>query len=70
MEGMTIRIERIRRGLTQTELAKRLGVSQELVSKLERGIYQTSNETSKKIRQLFKDMDKGDGNANTNIRDL
>ena len=57
MRGMTIRIERVRRGLTQAKLAKMSGLSQVLVSKLERGVYTLSKETSVKIRRIFKEID-------------
>ena len=57
MRGMTIRIERIRRGLTQAKLAEMLGLSQVLVSKLERGVYTLSKETSVKIRRIFREID-------------
>jgi len=56
MKGITIRLGRVRRGMTQTELGKRIGLTQAEVSKLERGIYQTSAETSAKIRQTLRNM--------------
>ena len=38
MKGITIRIGRVRRGLSQTELGKRIGLTQTEISKLERAI--------------------------------
>ena len=59
MKGITIRLGRVRRGMTQTELANRLGFTQAEVSKLERGIYQTSAKTAGRIRQVFRGFDNG-----------
>jgi DNA-binding XRE family transcriptional regulator len=59
MKGMSIRVGRVRRGLTQTELARRIGLSQTEVSKLERGIYDASVETATRIRQAFREVDSG-----------
>lgn len=61
MKGITIRVERVRRGLTQTSLATKLGLSQTEVSKLERGVYIASKETANKIRQVLREIDE---NAN------
>ncbi len=63
MRGITIRVGRIRRGLSQTELGKRIGLTQTEVSKLERGIFITSKGTSVKIRQIFREIDE-DENSN------
>ena len=68
MKGMTLRIRRIRRGLTQADLAERLGVSQVLISKLERGIYEASKETISKLRQIFREIDEyGKANEERNL---
>jgi DNA-binding XRE family transcriptional regulator len=70
MKGITIRVERVRRGMTQAQLGSMVGFTQTEISKLERGIYEASVKTSAKIRQVFKDIDKGDGDGKENIRDL
>lgn len=57
MRGITIRVGRIRRSLSQTELGKRIGLTQTEVSKLERGIFLTSKETSVKIKRIFREID-------------
>lgn len=57
MKDITIRIGRVRRGLSQTELGKRIGFTQTEVSKLERGIFIASKETSVKIRRIFREID-------------
>ena len=68
MKGMTIRLERVKRGTTQAELAEKLGVSQVLISKLERGIYMASKETSSRIRRIFRQIDEnGKGNEERKV---
>ena len=68
MRGMTIRIERVKRDLTQTELAEKLGISQALLSKLERDVYTATKETASQIRQIFKGIDEyGKDNEERNL---
>ena len=68
MKGITIRLERVKRGLTQAELAEKLGVSQVLISKHERGIYMASKETSSRIRRIFRQIDEnGKGDAERKV---
>ena len=68
MKGMTIRLERVKRGLTQAELAGKLGVSQVLISKVERDIYSASKETSSRIRRIFREIDEnGKGNEERKV---
>lgn len=68
MKGITLRVQRVRRGLSQTELAKRIGLTQTEVSKLERGIFIASKETSVKIRRIFREIDEnGKGNEERKV---
>ena len=68
MKGITIRVGRVRRGLTQTELGKRIEFTQTEISKLERGVYIASKHTSSKIRQIFRQTDEnGKGNEERKI---
>lgn len=47
MKGIHLKAARIRRGLTQTELARRIQVPQSLISRLERGENRDTTSTTK-----------------------
>jgi predicted transcriptional regulator len=53
MKGMTIRVKRVRAGLSQSELAKRIGLTQALVSQIETGFYVAGPELVKRINKAL-----------------
>ena len=53
MKAITLRVKRIRAGLTQSQLAERLGLTQPLVSQLERGFYEPGPELVKLINEAL-----------------
>jgi transcriptional regulator with XRE-family HTH domain len=54
MKAITLRVKRIRAGLTQSELAKRVGLTQPLISQLERGFYIPGPELMQRINDALK----------------
>ncbi len=54
MRGITLRVRRIRAGLSQAELAKLVGLTQSLVSQLEAGFYIPGPELMQKINDALK----------------
>jgi len=54
MRGITIKIGRIRAGLSQAELAKQVGLTQSLISQLEAGFYLPGSELMQKINNALK----------------
>ena len=63
MRGITLRLGRVRRGLSQTDLAQKLGLQQTDISKVERGIFQLSPTTASYIREIFREIDNGNGDG-------
>jgi phage replication initiation protein len=58
--GQSIKASRLRFRMTQTEFAKEIGVSRQVISDLERGIARVSEETLKKIFDYIADQDRHD----------
>ena len=54
MKAITLKVKRIRAGLTQTELAKKVGLTQPLISQLEGGFYIPGPELMRKINDAVK----------------
>lgn len=54
MKGITIKVRRIRAGLSQTELAKLVGLTQPVISNLENGLYIPGPELMQKINDALK----------------
>lgn len=54
MEGMELKILRIKAGLTQIELAHKMDVKENRISKLETGRLKFHPADEKKIRKIFK----------------
>ena len=54
MKGITLKVKRIRAGLSQAELAKMVGLTQPLISKLEAGFYIPGPELMQKINDALK----------------
>ena len=65
MKAITLRIKRIRAGLTQAELAKRVGLTQPLISQLEAGFYIPGSELMQKINDALKQQQR-EGNQDGN----
>jgi len=51
--GRAVKIMRIARGLTQTELAEYVGSSQRIISFIETGLVRPTEETAAKIQQVL-----------------
>lgn len=58
--GQSIKASRLRFRMTQTEFAKEIGVSRQVISDLERGIARVSEGTLKKIFDYIADQDRHD----------
>ena len=60
MQKLAARIVTIRkeRGITQVELAKTLGVTQSMVSRIERGELRLNGEVIVKLAKLYKGFDR------------
>ncbi len=54
MKGITIKLRRISAGLSQAELAKRVGLTQPVISQLEGGVYIPGPELMQKINDALK----------------
>ena len=54
MKGITLKVRRIRLGLSQTELAKMVGLTQPVISQLELGFYIPGPELMQKINDALK----------------
>ena len=54
MTGRNICSERVRLGLTQSELARAIGVSVNTISCWETGSYEPNSESLKKLTKLFR----------------
>ena len=59
MKGMTIRVKRVRVGLSQSELAKRIGLTQAIVSQIETGFYIAGPELIKRINAALEQHKEG-----------
>ena len=57
MKGLTVRIERIRRGLKQSELGEKIGLTQPVISTIE-SMYRVSPDIAVKIREVLRNTDK------------
>lgn len=49
----SIKVERAKLGLTQEELAKRIGVSRQTINSIEKGKYVPSTELALRLSQVF-----------------
>jgi transcriptional regulator with XRE-family HTH domain len=54
MKAITLKVQRIRAGLTQAELAEKVGLTQPLISQLEQGFYIPGPELMQKINDVLK----------------
>ena len=54
MKAITLKVRRIRAGLSQSELAERIGLTQPLISQLEGGFYIPGPKLIKKINEALK----------------
>ena len=54
MKGITIKVRRIRLGLSQSQLAKMVGLTQPVISQLEQGFYIPGPELMQKINNALK----------------
>lgn len=54
MKAITLKVRRIRAGLSQAELAKLVGLTQPLISQLEGGFYIPGPELMQKINDALK----------------
>ncbi|ASN06846.1 helix-turn-helix transcriptional regulator [Virgibacillus necropolis] len=54
MSGKTVRVIRLYHGLSQAEFSKQVGLSQQLISKVENGELELSHKTKIKILKHFK----------------
>jgi transcriptional regulator with XRE-family HTH domain len=61
MTGQQLKELRLKHGLTQEELAVKLGTAQTRVSEWESGRIKMNNITSKALEFLFKDLEKKQG---------
>ena len=57
MQGMQIRIARIKRQLRQVDVAQRAGISQPALSRIERGYLTPSEKTLRRIRRAIHEGD-------------
>ena len=61
MKAITLKVKRIRAGLTQRQLAEKVGLTQPLISNLEQGFYIPGPELMQRINEILKQRG-GDGN--------